>query len=268
VLLLLALYFLPQSTPRERSRLRLGRDLVLAGAAGTGVGLLVWGVLTRPYETLSGFYLDQSVPGGGGTNVVNVILVDFRGFDTLGEITVLAIAALGVQALLDRLVLAQPLADASGRPWDDDPHPLILAVLSRLLLPMALLVSVFLLLRGHNLPGGGFIAGLITAVALILQYLASGVTWTRDRLLVDSSRLTGAGVLVAGLTGLASWAFSRPFLTSAHGHPHLPLVGEVPLASAMVFDLGVYLTVVGATLLILASLGKVAVLDAKAGGDG
>ncbi len=268
VLLLLALYFLPQSTPPERSRLRLGRDLALAGAAGVGVGLLVWGVLTRPYETLSGFYLDQSVSGGGGTNVVNVILVDFRGFDTLGEITVLAIAALGVQALLDRLVLAQPLADASGRPWDGDPHPLILAVLSRLLLPMALLVSVFLLLRGHNLPGGGFIAGLITAVALILQYLASGVAWTRDRLLVDASRLTGAGVLVAGLTGLASWAFSRPFLTSAHGHPHLPLVGEVPLASAMVFDLGVYLTVVGATLLILASLGKVAVLDAKAGGEG
>ncbi len=261
VLLLLALYFLPPSTPPERSRARFARDLLLAGAAGAGVGLLVWGVLTRPYETLSGFFLAQSVPGGGGTNVVNVILVDFRGFDTLGEITVLAVAALGVYALLDRLVLPQPATDAAGRAWDDDPHPLILAVLSRLLLPMALLVSIFLLLRGHNLPGGGFIAGLITAVALILQYLASGVAWTRARLRVDAAALMGTGVLLAGLTGLASGLFSRPFLTSAHGHPHLPVVGEVPLASAMLFDLGVYLTVVGATLLILASLGKVAVLD-------
>jgi len=261
VLLLLALYLLPQSTPPERSAPRLARDLALAGLAGIGVGLLAWGMLTRPYQPLSGYFLEQSVPGGGGTNVVNVILVDFRGFDTLGEITVLAIAALGIHALLDRLRLTLPTADAAGRPWDPDPHPLILSVLSRLLLPMALLVSVFLLLRGHNLPGGGFIAGLITTVALILQYLASGVAWTEPRLRLSYTAVLACGVLVAGLTGLASGAFGRPFLTSAHGHPFLPIVGEVPLASAMGFDLGVYLTVVGASLLILASLGAVTVRE-------
>ena len=133
---------------------------------------------------------------------------------------------------------------------------------------MALMVSLFLLLRGHNEPGGGFIAGLVTAAAIVLQFLASGVAWTRERLRGDGAALIGWGVSVAALTGLASWAFGRPFLTSAHGYLHLPLVGEVPLASAMVFDLGVYLTVVGATVLILARLGRVAVLGRAAEGEG
>ncbi len=268
VLLLLALYFLPSSTPRESSRLRRVRDLLVAAGVGGGVGSLTWAVLTRPSETLSGFYVDQSVPGGGGTNVVNVILVDFRGFDTLGEITVLGVAALGVYALLERLVLRPPARDAAGRAWDRDPYPLVAAILSRVLLPMALMVSLFLLLRGHNEPGGGFIAGLVTAAAIVLQFLASGVAWTRERLRGDGAALIGWGVSIAALTGLASWAFGRPFLTSAHGYLHLPLVGEVPLASAMVFDLGVYLTVVGATVLILARLGRVAVLGRAAEGEG
>ena len=132
---------------------------------------------------------------------------------------------------------------------------------------MAIMVSLFLLLRGHNEPGGGFIAGLVTAAAIVLQFLASGVAWTRERLRGDGAALIGWGVLTAALTGLASWFFGRPFLTSAHGHPHLPLVGEVPLASAMVFDLGVYLTVVGATVLILARLGRVAVLGRVTAGE-
>ncbi|MCY1530060.1 Na(+)/H(+) antiporter subunit B [compost metagenome] len=121
---------------------------------------------------------------------------------------------------------------------------------------MALLISVFIFLRGHNLPGGGFIAGLITSVALILQYVASGVRWTQSRLPLNYQRMAGIGVLTAGLTGLGSWVFGKPFLTSAFGHFHIPLVGEIELASAMLFDLGVYLTVVGATLLILTNLGK------------
>jgi len=115
---------------------------------------------------------------------------------------------------------------------------------------------VFIFLRGHNLPGGGFIAGLVTAVALILQYVASGVQWTQSRLPLNYQGMAGLGVMIAGLTGLGSWLFDRPFLTSAFGHFHIPLVGEIELATALLFDLGVYLTVVGATLLILANLGK------------
>ena len=80
--------------------------------------------------------------------------------------------------------------------------------------------------------------------------------WTQSRLPLNYHRMAGAGVLIAATTGLASWLFERPFLTSAFGHFHIPLVGDIELASAMLFDLGVYLTVVGATLLILANLGK------------
>jgi multicomponent K+:H+ antiporter subunit A len=257
VLLLLALYFLPQHSPIESSKLRQWRDLVVALAVGGGVAVLVWAVLTRPYETIADYFLANSVTGGGGTNVVNVILVDFRGFDTLGEITVLALAGLGIYAMLDHLHLTGTSHDANGRLWDQDMHPLVMASFTRLLLPLALLVAIFILLRGHNLPGGGFIAGLITAVALVMQYLANGVTWTQSRLPANIHSIIGYGLLIAVVTGLASWLFKHPFLTSTFRHIHWPLVGEFELASAMAFDLGVYLVVVGATLLILINLGLV-----------
>ena len=121
----------------------------------------------------------------------------------------------------------------------------------------SLLVSVYILLRGHNFPGGGFIAGLITAVALIMQYLANGVSWAQARLTVNMHTVISAGLLIAALTGLASWAFDHPFLTSTFGHLNWPVIGEFELASAMAFDLGVYLVVVGTTLLILIYLGLV-----------
>ncbi|KAA6187471.1 monovalent cation/H+ antiporter subunit A [Thiohalocapsa marina] len=261
VLLLLALYFLPKHTPRESSLPRRLRDLTLAGAVGLTAAALVWAVLTRPYQSIAGWFLDNSVPGGGGTNVVNVILVDFRGFDTLGEITVLAIAAVGIYMLLQGLRLDAPRADAQGRPWSWDTHPLILATFARLLLPLALLVAVFILLRGHNLPGGGFIAGLVVAVALVMQYLANGITWTRPRISGQLHPLIGIGLLLSTATGLGSWYFDRPFLTSAHGHFHLPLIGDLELATAMLFDLGVLMVVVGITLVILIRLGELDALE-------
>jgi len=260
ILLMLALFYLPSSTPREGSSLRGLRDVLVAGGCGVMVALLVYVVLTRPSAGLAPFFLANSVSGGGGTNVVNVILVDFRGFDTLGEITVLAIAAVGILAMLDGLRLHNPTCDPQGRRWAWAKNPLILMTLSRLLLPLALLISVFIFLRGHNLPGGGFIAGLITAVALALQYIASGVAWVEQRLSLNYQRMAGVGVLIASLTGLGSWVFGRPFLTSAFGHFELPLVGEFELATAMLFDLGVYLTVVGSTQLVLTRLGKLSLV--------
>ncbi|AQT61277.1 monovalent cation/H+ antiporter subunit A [Cellvibrio sp. PSBB023] len=259
ILLMLALYFLPQLTPNESDKSRVLRDIALASGAGLGVGLLTLAILTRPYDTsLADFFLANSVSGGGGTNVVNVILVDFRGFDTLGEITVLAIAGLGVYLMLDGLRLPLPGTDGDGRRWARDPYPPILRVLSRILLPLALMVSVYIFLRGHNQPGGGFIAGLITSVALILQYVCSGSDWVERRLPLDYSRLGAWGVLVAALTGAGSWAFGYPFLTTSFTHVHWPLVGEFELATAMIFDAGVYITVVGATLLMLSQLGQLA----------
>jgi multicomponent K+:H+ antiporter subunit A len=228
---------------------------VLAGLAGLGAGALTWTILTRPLDSISDYFIANSLPGGGGSNVVNVILVDFRGFDTLGEITVLALAGLGIHAMLYGLRLPGMTHDADGRPWNRDTHPAIMAALARLLLPLALLVSVFIFLRGHNEPGGGFIAGLITAVALIMQYLTNGVAWTHRRLSSNMLPLIGAGLLIATLTGLGSLVFGYPFLTSSFTHVHWPIVGDFELATAMLFDLGVYLVVVGATLLILIHLG-------------
>jgi multicomponent K+:H+ antiporter subunit A len=261
ILILLAMYFLPQATPAESSLARCGRDATLAALAGLGIAALSYTMLTRPADSISSFYLAESKPGGGGTNVVNVILVDFRGFDTLGEITVLGIAAVGILAMISGLVLRGPRQDWLGRPWFGDPHPLILVTVSKLLLPLALLVSAFLFLRGHNEPGGGFIAGLVTGVALILQYIAAGSRVTRARLPWDHLGLIGAGILIALLTGLASWLFGHPFLTSTYTYVSLPVVGKFELASAMLFDLGVYLAVVGTVLLILAGIGRISLQE-------
>lgn len=261
VLLLLALYYLPPSAPREDTWLRLVRDGALAIAVGAGLGAAAYVMLTSPFETISGFYLKQSVSGGGGTNAVNVILVDFRGFDTLGEITVLAMVGLAAHVLLDRLVLFAPTQDSEGRRWATERHPLFLEMLMRPLLPLALVVSLFIFMRGHNLPGGGFVAGLVTGIALILQYLASGISFARTRLPQRMSLFLAGGLFCAFGIGIASWLFGYPYLTTAHGHIALPLIGEVELVSALVFDLGVYIVVVSVVLMVLAELGKLSELS-------
>jgi len=254
VLLLLALYYLPPTSPVEDSPGRRLRHALLAAAAGIGMAAVTWFLLTQPFETISGFHIANSKPGGGGTNVVNVILVDFRGYDTLGEITVLGIAALGIYALIDGLQLP---SQWDPRDLDDEEsHPLILLVVTRMLLPLALVVGVYLFLRGHNHPGGGFIAGLVVSVALILQFVAAGIGWSQARLGREYHPVIGFGLLAAGLTGVGAWLFGRPFLTSWFDYFHLPLVGEIELASAVLFDLGVFLVVVGSVLLILVNLGK------------
>lgn len=257
ILLMLALFFLPQKTPRESSPMRNVRDMLLAGSLGLVVASLNYAVMTRDTLSISNFFMENSVPGGGGHNVVNVILVDFRGFDTLGEITVLALAGLAIFKLLNRLRLFMPHSDGEGRVWSPDRYPAILTSISMTLLPLALLVSAFIFLRGHNQPGGGFIAGLITAVALILLYMARGVAWAQARLDFPFQPVAVVGVAIATLTGLGSWLFGYPFLTSAFGYFSLPGIGKFELATALLFDLGVYLAVVGATLMILANLGKV-----------
>ena len=258
LLLLLAMYFLPAESPPERSRARLARDVAVAVAAGGAVAALAWALLTRPFDSIAWYYLENAKPEGGGYNVVNVILVDFRGFDTLGEITVLGIAAVGILALLQGLRLEGPALDWDGRPWAAERYPLMLRVLSQPLLPLALLVSAYLFLRGHNAPGGGFIAGLVTGTAMLLQYVAQGSAWASARLPWNYTRVIAAGLLVATATGLASWAFGAPFLTSTFGYVTWPVVGRFELASAMVFDLGIYLAVVGVVMVILSRLGGLA----------
>jgi multicomponent K+:H+ antiporter subunit A len=256
ILMLLALHYLPQHTPKESSGKRIARDIFLAAGIGLGMTFITYLLLTSPFSTISGYYLAQSVPGGGGSNVVNVILVDFRGFDTLGEISVLAMAALGAHALLDQLRLAPATRADSSNLWSEDRHPLFLKMLMRPMLPLALAIAIYIFLRGHNLPGGGFVAGLVTGIALILQALASGLSFAEIRLPRRYSPLLGLGLAFAGGIGLASWFFTRPFLTSTHGHIGIPLLGDIELASVIIFDLGVYLVVVASVLLILTELGR------------
>jgi multicomponent K+:H+ antiporter subunit A len=259
VLLLMGLALLPALTPRESSTGRRARDAVLALGGGAGVAWLAWLVMTRDHDSISWYFLANSVPLGGGSNVVNVILVDFRGYDTFGEITVLGIAGVGVLALLDRFRVRRDAMDPDGRDWSFAQQPLMLKVAARLVLPLALVVSLYIFWRGHSLPGGGFIAGLVTAVALVLQYMALGQQ-RADMLLHGAggrrfTRWIGTGIGIAALTGVGAFLFGRPFLTSAAGHPVVAVLGELPLATAALFDLGVYITVVGATLLMLSVLG-------------
>lgn len=249
VMLLLSLRYLPQR-PGTVSAVPLP-SAALSIAAGLGMAGASYALLTRPFTTISGFHIAQSVPGGGGSNVVNVTLVDFRGFDTFGEIAVLGMAALGLQALLAGVQL-RPLLKLRGT---GERYPLMLRMMIRPLFPLALTVSLYIFLRGHNLPGGGFIAGLIGAVAIMLQFLAGGIPFARARLPVSLARVIGAGLGVAALTGIASFAFGYPFLTSTFAYFSLPVIGKFELASAMAFDLGVYLIVIAGSVMILIELG-------------
>ena len=251
-LLLLALNYLPKESPPERSLPRRWRDIGIAGGAGIGVAGLAYAMMTRPSATFAEELLARSLPEAYGSNVVNVILVDFRGFDTMGEITVFGIAGLIVHALLKRARMA-PEEKVEG-------PPILLpmaADLSQVLFPLALTVSIYLFLRGHNAPGGGFIAGLVLVIPVLLQYIIQGMAPFERQLGVDYVKCIGAGLLAALATGLAPLLWGYPFLTSGHAEPELPLIGGIPLASAIGFDIGVYLAVFGGAMLILSSMGGI-----------
>ena len=258
VLLLMSLSLLPQLTPYESSVSRRWRDALIAIAGGAGIAWISWLILTRDHNSISWFFMQQSIPLGGGTNVVNVILVDFRGFDTFGEITVLGIAAIGTLCLMDGM-RTHGTSITQGLTYRFNPSPLMFRITASWILPLALVISLYIFLRGHNLPGGGFIAGLITSLALVIQYIALGQDHAEKLLRAKSGRLyevwIGIGLVIAGLTGIGAWFFGRPFLTSAHFYVSPPLIGEMHLATAALFDVGVYITVVGATMLMISVLG-------------
>ena len=252
VLMLLGMNYLPAQSPPERSPWRKRRDALIAIAGGAGLAALAYTAMTLPANTIAGELLARSLPEGYGRNVVNVILVDFRGFDTFGEITVFGIAALVVHALLRRSRMA-PEQIMPGPPMQL-PVP---ADLAQIMFPLTVTVSIFLFMRGHNAPGGGFIAGLVLAVPLVIQYVIQGTASVESRFGFDYIRCVGSGLLLAIASGMASMLFGVPFLTSGHADLDLPLLGHVPLASAMGFDTGVYLVVFGGVMLILSMMGTI-----------
>ena len=263
LLLLLALNLLPKNPPALSTPARKWRDCALAVTGGVLIGGIAWAMLTRdPGPSIAAWHLANAKSGGGGTNVVNVILVDFRAFDTLGEIIVLGIAGLGIFALLD--TAATGAAGARLRAWrgvmphSPERHPMMLVAASRIILPLTLSVGIFLFLRGHNQPGGGFIAALVVGIAFLVQYLAAGFDWSDERLPFGEHRLIGWGVLLAMATGIGAMLLGANFLTSWFDYFHLPLIGTFELASAMLFDAGVFLTVFGAVMLALTQLSHVA----------
>ncbi|WP_053145413.1 monovalent cation/H+ antiporter subunit A [Pseudomonas sp. P97.38] len=292
VLILLGLRWLPRriedASPlpnsERRARIRRLRDLLLSIAVGGGMALLSYAMLTRQTPNdISSFYLSRALPEGGGSNVVNVMLVDFRGFDTLGEITVLVAVALAVFALLrrfrppkesmqlpaqQRLLAPDVVTDLVNPRQASDTalgFMMVPSVLVRLLLPIALVVSFYLFMRGHNQPGGGFVAGLVMSVAFILQYMVAGTQWVEAQMSLRPLRWMGTGLLFATATGLGAMAVGYPFLTTHTWHFDLPLLGDIHLASALFFDIGVYAVVVGSTLLILTALAHQSVRAHKPG---
>ena len=277
VLILLGLRWLPRRlVPRELNMqiprtvwLRRSRDMALAIVGGLSIAAVSYIVLMHPQPSSIGdFFLLRALSEGGGSNVVNVLLVDFRGFDTMGEITVLAIVALTVYALLRRfrpapesIALPEQQLNNVDRAVKQTPaeqansgYLMIPGVYLRFLLPFMAMIVMYFFMRGHNLPGGGFVAGLIFAVAIIVQYMLAGTTWVESHLHLRPLRWLSFGLIIACATGLGAIVLGYPFLTSHTAHVNFPVLGEIHIPSAFFFDLGVFVVVVGATMLILVAL--------------
>ncbi len=277
VLILLGLRWLPprilsieqDQQENRRARARRTRDFVVAVAAGLGMAAISYLVLVVPASTgIGSFFLERALSEGGGSNVVNVLLVDFRGFDTMGEIAVLGIVALTIYGLLRRFRpapesialpaqqtnLVDPAAGQIAADQANSGYLLVPGIYLRLLLPIIGVTAIYFFMRGHNLPGGGFVAGLIFSVGIIIQYMLAGTTWVESKLHLQPHRWLAFGLIIAVGTGLGALTLGYPFLTSHTAHLDLPVLGNIHVPSAFMFDLGVFAVVVGATMLILVAL--------------
>ena len=260
-------------SPRRYLRMGLGAAVGLAVAL---IMLVTTG--SRTANPVSEAFPKEAVEFGGGQNIVNVILVDIRAWDTLGEISVLVAAATGVASLLFlntrmsgiRRVYDIPYPESvekvptgpGRRVWLPGPRTLppdrrsiIFEVVARLMFPVLIVFGIYLLFAGHNDPGGGFAAGMVTGLALVVRYLAGGRYELGEAAPVAPGILLGAGLLFAGGTGVAGLLLGAQVLQTAILHVTLPVFGEVKLVTSLFFDVGVYLIVVGLVLDVLRSLG-------------
>ena len=277
VLLLLGLRWLPKRQQDIRvdvnvtDRARRWRDFALAVICGAGVAAIAYTIMTAGTDRpIADWFLEHAYSEGGGTNVVNVILVDFRAFDTFGEITVLGVVGLTVFALLRRFRPSQESVelpeqqrfqsriDRDSEEREDEQtirdYLYVPSVIMHWMFPPIIVLSVYLFLRGHDLPGGGFAGGVVMAIGFLLQYLAANARWVEDQLTVLPVRWIASGMLIAVATGAGAWLFGYPFLTAHARYVHVPWIGDVPAATALLFDLGVFSLVVGATLLMLIAI--------------
>ncbi len=275
LLFVLVIYRLPRFAALTTSRQRNADAIVAVGLGALMTMIVLLGSAQVQNTALSSFFAENSLLQANGRNVVNVILVDFRSLDTFGEMIVLAIAGIGIYTLI-HLRAADPTPDA----WGDDkeagrvatypavvnkvtaagkkPHretyvaSLVVRQGVLYLLPVLLIFSVFLLFRGHNLPGGGFVGGLVAASAFVLYALAFNV-FAAQRLLGFSTRwLVVIGIGLAAASAIFALLQGSPLLTGVWWDQPLPVLGK--LGTPFVFDIGVYLVVIGSTLTIFFSL--------------
>lgn len=270
VVFLLVLRTLPaESDATHMKRHRLPRALLAIAVGSSVTALAVYAMAARGTRPLAELLPDAAYYRGHGANTVNVLLVDIRAWDTLGEISVLLVAATGVASMVfrHRRFGAAPRVPRDHRPTPDitwlrgsdlrDPRhrSLVLEVATRMIFPLIMVLSVYFFFAGHNTPGGGFAGGLTAGLALVLRYLAGGRYELGETLPLDAGKILGAGLALSAGTATASLLLGAPVLSSAVVKFTLPLLGSVKVVTALFFDLGVYLIVVGLVLDILRSLG-------------
>jgi multicomponent Na+:H+ antiporter subunit A len=280
VIFVLVLRRMPEYfTDRPLQRSRYWRMAIGALVAASVAGFMIMSTNARTAEPVSADFPKEAVEYGGGHNIVNVTLVDIRAWDTMGELAVLVAAATGVAGLIfietrggavrrvydipyPRSVDKQPTTPGrrvwlpAGRTLTPDRRSIVFEVVTRLLCPTIMVFSLFLLFSGHNNPGGGFAAGLVTGLALLVRYLAGGRYELDEAAPIDAGVLVGTGLTIATASGLAPLLFGGTILQSAVFDLHLPLLGKVHVVTSLLFDIGVYLVVVGLMLDLLRSLGS------------
>jgi multicomponent Na+:H+ antiporter subunit A len=257
VLFVLVLRRLPPRFERQSSPRR--RVLRLAIAGVVGVMVFVFAIAAAGVDSnddLARDVVEHAVPDGGGRNVVNVILVDFRGFDTLGEITVLVTASIGAVALarVGRRA-AHQRGERAPRAKPVGKRIVFVDVSAQLVFHAVLMLSLWLLFAGHNQPGGGFVAGLLAGSAIALRYIGGGMAEVRSLSRFRPWTVLGVGLLVAGVTAALPLLTGGSALEVVTTSLHLPLAGTVKVGSALVFDVGVYLTVIGMVLMVFEAFG-------------
>ncbi|TDB75256.1 Na+/H+ antiporter subunit A [Micromonospora sp. KC723] len=255
---------------RPLRRSRWGRRLVGVAVGVVLSGLALVAAAARTATPVSVALPELAVLEGYGRNVVNVTLVDIRGWDTTGEISVLVVAATGVASLVFERSRTgpRPRRDPAGRRRDDRPvwlhggptlrerrRSIVFEVVTRLVFHTVVLFSLFLLFSGHNAPGGGFAGGLVAGLALALRYLAGGRYELAESAPVGAGTVLGAGMAISVGGGVVSLLTTGVLLDSAKVALPLPELGDPYLVTSLFFDVGVYLIVVGLLLDILRSLG-------------
>ena len=270
---------------RNGSRHRVVRA-VLGAAFGTLMALVAIVALgARTQLPISLEWAELAYEQGHGRNIVNVALVDLRGWDTMGELSVIIAAATGVASLIfitgraDNQLPKVPRKDArkaaraglkrandptnderaawllAGRTLPPRNRSILLEVVVRLIFHSVILVSIYLLLVGHNAPGGGFAGGLVAGMALVARYLAGGRVELRAAAPINAGRLLGIGLTLAVGTALVPLFFGVDALTSTWFTMQLGVLGELDFVTSTIFDIGVYLVVIGLMLDVLRSLG-------------